>query len=167
MQPAILVIAIGLLAIIAYGDVRTRRIPNALCLAIALLGTFRIALADDATAAGQTLAVTAVIFATVFVLFWRGAVGGGDAKLVAAMTLLVGHREVLGFLVLMSCFGGALALAIFARDTLHPHLIRLWQPACTRPPIAVAEDPVGPPKSTIPYGVAIAFAGIIILIAAR
>jgi prepilin peptidase CpaA len=166
MQPAILIIAIGLLAVIAYGDVRTRRIPNALCLAIVLLGTFRIILAEDATAAGHTLAVAAVMFAAAFVLFWRGAVGGGDAKLVAAMALLVGHHGLFDFLVLMSFLGGALALAIIARDSLRQHLIRL-RASVHRTAIPLVEDPAGPTKSTIPYGAAIAAAGVITLITAR
>ena len=87
MQIPILVIAIGLLVLIAYGDVRTRRIPNALCVAIGALGAFRLVLGADPIDAGRTLTAAAVMFAIGFVLFWRGVVGGGDAKLVSAMVI--------------------------------------------------------------------------------
>jgi pilus assembly protein Flp/PilA len=53
MQSAVLIVAVGILGIIAYGDVGMRRIPNALSLAIATLGLARIALARDPVAAGH------------------------------------------------------------------------------------------------------------------
>src|ERR1700730_3390085 len=102
VQTAILVVGIGILGIISYGDVRTRRIPNALSLAIAILGVLRIILVDNPVSAGQTLAAGVALFAAAFLLFWRGAIGGGDAKLVAAMALLVGYHYLFGFLFLMS-----------------------------------------------------------------
>jgi Flp pilus assembly protein protease CpaA len=69
LQTAVLVVGIGILTIIAYGDVRTRRIPNALSLAIAILGLLRIILVHDPVAAGNTLAAGATIFVAAFVLF--------------------------------------------------------------------------------------------------
>ena len=44
-------IAAVLFLIAAYGDVRTRRIPNALVLAVAALGLVRLVLAGDLEAA--------------------------------------------------------------------------------------------------------------------
>jgi Flp pilus assembly protein protease CpaA len=63
MQSALLTVAVGVLASIAYHDVRTRRIPNALSLTIAALGLSRIALAQDAIAGWYTLAAATVTFA--------------------------------------------------------------------------------------------------------
>jgi len=83
VQSAVVILAIGILAIIAYGDLRRRRIPNELSLAIAILGLTRMLLGDDAVAAGPTLAAAAAVFVAAFLLFWRGILGGGDAKLVA------------------------------------------------------------------------------------
>jgi prepilin peptidase CpaA len=97
MQPAVLVIASAVLGVIAYGDLRTGRIPNAWCIAVAALGLIRIILTDDAASAGYTLAVTAATFSVTFLLFWYGAIGGGDAKLITAMTLLIGHQNLLTF----------------------------------------------------------------------
>ena len=116
MQTTVVITAIGLLFLAAYGDLRNRRIPNALCLAVGVLGLVRIAFAGDAVAALYTIAAAAVVFTASLMLFWRGAVGGGDVKLVAAMALLIGYREVVGFLVLMSICGGVLALGTLLRE---------------------------------------------------
>lgn len=160
MQTAILIVGMGILAVIAYRDVRTRRIPNVLSFAIAILGLLRIILVYDPVAAGHTLAAGAAIFVAAFLLFWYGAIGGGDAKLVAATALLVGYHDLVSFLFLMSVCGGALALAMLARDTL-----RLWLPARWATPLAreIAEC-VAAPAPTLPYGVAIATAGVVMLI---
>src|SRR5436309_1584852 len=98
MHSAFLVVAVGVLATIAYHDVRTRRIPNALSIVIAALGLARIALAADVVAGWYTLAAATVTFAGTFVMFRYGMIGGGDAKMIPATALLVGYRELLGFL---------------------------------------------------------------------
>jgi prepilin peptidase CpaA len=161
VQTAILIVGMGILAVIAYGDVRTRRIPNVLTLAIAILGLLRIILVYDPVAAGHTLAAGAAIFVAAFLLFWYGAIGGGDAKLVAATALLVGYHDLFSFLFLMSVCGGALALAMLARDTL-----RLWLPArWARTPLATeTAECLAAPAPTVPYGVAVATAGVVMLI---
>ena len=115
MHSAILAVAVGILVIVAYEDVRTRRIPNALSLAIAALGLARIALAAEVIDAGYTHAAAIIIFAITFALFQRGGIGGGDAKILPATALLIGHRELLSFLFLMSLCGGVLALATSRR----------------------------------------------------
>jgi prepilin peptidase CpaA len=163
VQTAVLIIGIGILAMIAYGDVRTRRIPNALCIAIAMLGLIRITLVHDPVAASHTLAAGAVVFVTGFLVFWRGAIGGGDAKLLAAMALLIGYHELVSFLFLMSLCGGALALAILARDHLRPRLLRHSRMASVPPP-DISGCRVASIRSTVPYGVAIAASGAIMLI---
>jgi prepilin peptidase CpaA len=165
MHSMVLVAAVGVLAVIAYGDVRFRRIPNALCLAIATLGLIRIASARDALATSYTLLAAVGAFAATFLLFWRGVIGGGDAKLVTAMTLLIGHRDLFDFLFLMSLFGGALGLAALGREKLGPKPARFRVAATAR---SLSKGvPVAQGESTVPYGVAIAAAGVITLIIAR
>jgi prepilin peptidase CpaA len=97
MQSVVLIAAISLCAVIAYSDVRSRRISNPLSLAIAILGLVRIVLAYDTVAAAQTVAAASITFAATFLLFWRGAIGGGDAKLIAATVLLIGSHGLPGF----------------------------------------------------------------------
>jgi prepilin peptidase CpaA len=164
MQTTIMIVGMGILTVIAYGDVRTRRIPNVLSLAIAILGLLRIILGHDPAAMGHTLAAATAIFIVAFLLFWYGGIGGGDTKLVAATALLVGYHDLFSFLFLMSVCGGALALAMLARDRLHP---RHWLPVrWAREPLATdtAECVVAPARPTVPYGVAIAAAGVVTLI---
>jgi prepilin peptidase CpaA len=161
MQTAVVLVAVGILSIIAYGDIRTRRISNMLIGVIAILSLIRIILLHDPVAAGYTLVAGAVIFTGGFFLFWRGVLGGGDAKLVAAMTLLIGYHDLFGFLFLMSLCGGALGLTILGRDKLRLRLCRASYPATMPLPTEATAALVRP---TVPYGVAIAAAGIITLI---
>ena len=151
MQTAVPILGTILLTIIAYGDVRRRRIPNALSLAVAALGLTRILVAGDPVAASYTLTAGAAILVVALLLFCRGVIGGGDAKLLPAMALFIGYSNLLEFLFLMSLCGGALALAIMARDRFGARRLRLG----TR-----GEST----RSTVPYGVAIAVAGVITLI---
>jgi len=151
-------VAIGILITIAYRDVRTRRIPNALAAAIAILGLSRMILADDPVAAGHTLIASAAVFAVTFLLFWRGVFGGGDAKLITSTVMLVGFHDMFDFFLLMSLCGGALALAILTchRFRLHRRHISQGTPeaGCSGPPML----------PSVPYGVAIAGAGVVMLI---
>jgi prepilin peptidase CpaA len=164
VQTIVVAVAIGILLTIAYGDVRTRRIPNALTAAIAVLGLVRLLLAGDLAAATQTLLASASVFAAAFLLFWRGVLGGGDAKLVAATALLVGARDLFDFLLIMSACGGGIALTLLAYDGF-----RLRRQNTSRKSVGSAlPHPPGsdPPRalSTVPYAVAIAGAGVAMLL---
>jgi prepilin peptidase CpaA len=152
--------AIGVFAVAAYGDIRTRRIPNVLALAIAALGLGRMILAHDPVAAGYTLIAAAAMLAVGFLLFWRGIIGGGDAKLIGATALLVGYHDLVEFLFLMSLCGLPLALVVLARDKLglRRHKQVAAAGADTKSGAAILS------RSTVPYGVAISAAGAVILL---
>jgi prepilin peptidase CpaA len=161
VHTAVLSTSIVILAIIAYDDVRTRRIPNVLAFSIAALGLVRMIYDLDLMAAIHTIEASAAVFAAAFVLFWRGMLGGGDTKLIAATALLIGNHDLVDFLFLMSVCGGVLALAILARDEL-----RLQRWYCSR---SVRATPTHAPgriqamPSTVPYAVAIASAAAVVL----
>ena len=164
MQTPVMFAAIGILVIIAYGDARTRRIPNLLAAAIAMLGLVRMIIADDPIGAIHTIEASAAVFAVAFLLFWRGVLGGGDAKFLAAMVLMIDYDDLFGFLLLMSVCGGVLALAILARDKLSLQPWHHPRPATTPSATEALGSIGGPPRSTVPYGVAIAAAGVVTLI---
>jgi Flp pilus assembly protein protease CpaA len=187
MQTVVLIFATGLFAVVAYGDVRTRRIPNGLVYAIAVLALVRMIAAGDLASAGYTLVAASLTLVTGFVLFWRGMLGGGDAKLLAATVLLVGHRELFDFLLVMSIFGGFLAIAVLTADRLGPWLqlvpvtmgvygvpvrfaVRLRERLdhwlCQIPPgtVGVSEGWGSASRRSVPYGVAIAAAAVLILV---
>jgi len=141
MSTVLLAILLALLLIVAaWGDIRTRTIPNALNAAIALLAPFwwwahGLALWPDvAMAAGGAL----IVFALFAGLFALGAMGGGDVKLLGALALWFAGIPLLRLLVVMAIAGGAVTLA-----TLLVHRLRR-----------------SPGRPEIPYGVAIALAGL-------
>ncbi len=190
MQNIILLIGVGILAVVAYSDVRTRRIPNELTIAIAILGLARMILAGDPGAALYTLAAGAAVFVVGFLLFWGGAFGGGDAKLLSAAVLLVGYRDLFDFLLVMSLCGALLAVGVVAQSRLGRYLERVplligwcgiplrltvmaegmlhrWLRPNRRPATAAigGEDHPGTTaRPSVPYGVAIAAAGVLILV---
>src|ERR1700742_5008982 len=119
----VLILAIGLFALVAYGDIRTRRIPNQFIVGILALAAFRMALIGTPSSALYTLLAAATLFVGTFLLFWRGLLGGGDVKLIGATALLVGYRELFEFLFVMSVAGALMAIAIFAQDRLARHRV--------------------------------------------
>ena len=167
MHSAVLAVAVGILVIVAYEDVRTRRIPNALSLATAALGLARVAFAAEVIDAGYTLAAAIIIFSITFTLFQRGAIGGGDAKILPATALLIGYRELLGFLFLLSLCGGVLALATLAAEWLDLSVKRFRREPYVSSTGQSDRGRGASKRSTVPYGVAVATAGVITLIAAR
>ena len=154
MHLIVLIVGICIFAVVAYGDIRTRRIPNEMIVAILVLAAFRIAIDGDPRAGLFTLAASAALFVSTFLLFWRGLLGGGDVKLIGATALLVGYHNLFEFLFVMSVSGALIAVAVLARD-------RLGRRQATVP---AAQDQEISARLTVPYGVAIAAAGIVSLL---
>ena len=167
MQSGILFVAVVILAIVAYGDVRFRRIPNELSLAVALLGLGRLLLTNNSVAARYTLTGGLLTFAVTFLLFMREIIGGGDAKLIPAMALLIGYQQLLNFLLLMSIIGGLFALVVLAWPSFSPAAHRARRLAAGPADITIDLSERSTEKTTVPYGVAIAAAGAITLLMAR
>jgi len=141
-----LLLGIALFVAAAYGDVRTLRIPNALVAAVAVLGVVRLIMIGDLSTALYTACASVVVLVLVFLLFWRGLVGGGDAKLITAATLLVGYHDLFHFLVLMSICGVLVTLAVLVTHR------------------SSAKQPQPKARLAVPYGVAIAGGGIVTLL---
>jgi prepilin peptidase CpaA len=139
----LLLILAVILVVAAAIDVRTFTISNRLNLTVALLAPLywlSIALPVWPDVAIQ-LAAGAIVFALLAAAFYAGMMGGGDVKLAAALALWFSPVSTVKFLVLMSIGGGFLTLGVLA---LHR-----------------ARGRTGRPE--IPYGVAIAFGGLVIL----
>jgi prepilin peptidase CpaA len=133
---------------VAISDFRTRRIPNEAIVVILLLAAVRIGLEGQPSAALYTLAASTALFAATFLLFWRGLLGGGDVKLMAATALLIGYKDLFSFLFVMSVCGGLVALAVFAGD-------RLGRGSAAA---RAREDQEPTDRLTVPYGIAISLA---------
>jgi prepilin peptidase CpaA len=129
----------ALLLFAAYGDIKSRTIPNWLNIAIALTAPLAwweqgLAIYPDIT---WQIGVAVIIFAVFAALFYLGSIGGGDVKMVAAMALWIPAGLVLSALMVMALVGGGIA-AVMLIDKIR------------RKSVASAE---------VPYGVAIAAAG--------
>lgn len=139
----------ALLGHAAWQDWQHRRIPNGHCLAIALLALAEATLAQrllGSAIAGLSLLVLGM-------LAWQARLlGGGDAKLLAAVAIWAGPQRLVALLGATALLGGGLAL------------LALWQlrggQSVTASGAAVAEGQprVAGPGATagVPYGVAIA-----------
>lgn len=153
LQATIVFIGIVLFVAAAYGDIKSLRIPNKLAIAVAVLGVLRLLVIGDLNFALYTVCTSAIVFIVTFLLFWRGILGGGDVKLLSATVLLVGYHDLFPFLLLMGICGAFISLAVlFIRN-----LLPLW----LGPRLAVL---VPPARLVVPYGVAIAAAGSVILL---
>ncbi|PSJ37993.1 A24 family peptidase [Allosphingosinicella deserti] len=129
----------GLIAA-AVGDWRNRIIPNELNGAIALLAlpfwwANGLLLWPDAALQVAVASLTLMVFCVPFRFGWMG---GGDVKLLGALALWLPWGATLYLVAIMSLAGGVLTLVM----ALAHHLSKS----------------VGKPE--IPYGIAIAFAGL-------
>lgn len=134
-------LAIALL-VAAFTDLRSRQISNKLNAAVALGAPFfwwatGLSLGDVAWQLGVAL-LALVILAGLFALRWMG---GGDVKLLAALALWVKPGDFGLLIIYMAIIGGVLTLAFGAWHIARRQRDRL----------------------VIPYGIAIAAAGIIVL----
>jgi len=131
--------AIAMLASAAL-DIRSRRLPNWMNLVVALgflPWAWASGLAWDQMAIHVGIGIA--VLGVGFVLFAAGVIGGGDAKLGAAIALWVGFSfDLLRFFIVMSLAGGV--LAVFAL---------IWQKTTQRQL-----------TRALPYGVAIGAAGL-------
>ncbi|MBI1262092.1 MAG: peptidase [Rhizobiales bacterium] len=138
----------------AIWDLTTMTIPNVLTLALA--GAFLVLVPFTGTSMGgigMHLAAGLLMLLVGMGFFAMGWMGGGDAKLVAAVALWLGWSELLPYLLYASIFGGVLTLMIlgFRRLPLPLFLARQdW--------IRTLYDR----RTGIPYGLALAAAGLLI-----
>lgn len=143
-------------AVAAFRDLASRRIPNALCATLAVVA-LAARLTEGLAAAAASLAAAAVLFTVLFALFLRGMFGGGDVKFATAAALGLPPLAVWDFVVATALAGGVLSLLYLAG----PHLpLPAPRPAGRGKPllarIAAAETWRLKRRGPLPYGVAIA-----------
>ena len=142
--------AYGLLAALAiallfaaFTDLRARVIENWLTLAIALAAPLFWWASGLSVWPGMALqlGLGLAVFAALAGLFALGAMGGGDVKLLSALALWLPWQPFLKLVVLMALIGGVLTI-----------LAASWHRIARRPG-----------RVQVPYGVAIAAAGLWVL----
>jgi prepilin peptidase CpaA len=152
---------VALMLAAALVDFRRLVIPNGLVVALCVLWLWHVASMRGISpvAVLETVAAAVLALAVGAVLFARGWLGGGDVKLFAAASLWAGAGALPDLLLLTGFLGGVLALLFLS--PLGPWLI-----LAQRADPALAKDralSVGRPS--IPYGVAIAGAALVVTIA--
>ena len=144
-----------LLAIAAGWDLASFTIPNFISAAIVLAFVLFAAVAHlTMPVIGWHLLAGGAGLAIGFGLFAAGYIGGGDAKLFAALALWLGFHDLGAYSVAASLFGGLLTLTLLA--------LRQWPlPAgLARQGWIVRLHAV---KAGIPYGVALAAGAFVLL----
>jgi prepilin peptidase CpaA len=138
----------------AASDLVTMTISNRLSIAL-FLAFFAVAalIGMPLPDMGRHLAASAIVLVFAFGFFARGWVGGGDAKLAAATALWLGFSHLMDYLLVASIIGGALTLLILqARKWPLPQFM-------ARQPWIARLHAV---ETGIPYGIALAAAGLIV-----
>ena len=158
------IVLVALLLGASWFDVRTRRIPNALTVAglvagLVLRGFLGAgAVLDGVGGAGVAMLVALPPFAL-------GMLGGGDAKLLAAVGGFMGLDHVIGALLAIAALGGGLAVIEAMRRRALPQALantfgfaKHWLLLSRFGGAPTIESPNA---MTVPYGVAIALGALI------
>jgi prepilin peptidase CpaA len=143
-----------LMAFAACSDLLTMTISNRLVLVL-VGGFLALALMTglSASVVGTHVASGMLVLVVAFGCYAAGWIGGGDAKLAAAIALWFGFDQIVVYLLYASLLGGLLTLLVlkFRSEPLPAVLVR--QDWITR----LHSD-----KAGVPYGIALAAAALII-----
>jgi prepilin peptidase CpaA len=144
----------ALMVFAAFSDLLTMTIPNPVSIALVLL-FIAMAFACGLPPREITwhIGCGALTLLLGFVLFARGWIGGGDAKLAAATAIWLGFDQLGQYALFASAFGGLLTLLIIG--------LREWP----LPGILAAHTWIArlhAPSTGVPYGIALASAGLLL-----
>ena len=144
----------ALMAFAACSDLLTMTISNRVSLVL-VAGFFVLALVSgmDAAQIGSHAGAALIVLAVAFVCFARGWIGGGDAKLAAAIVLWLGFDQMANYLLLASIFGGVLTLAMLKFRIMPMPAMLARQPWAAR---------LHRLDAGVPYGIALAAAALMV-----
>jgi Flp pilus assembly protein protease CpaA len=164
---------LALMILAALEDIRTRRIPNWLTGSVAALYPLYLIATPASVAWPSALGAALAVFLAGWALFARGILGGGDVKLITAVTLWAGLEHLALFAAVTSLTGGILGFASLIRERWQWRLLAPYASLALatvtslgrggRKPPQAAEDVPGPgaqSSPTLPYGIAVAAGGL-------
>ncbi|MEZ5932170.1 MAG: prepilin peptidase [Alphaproteobacteria bacterium] len=166
----------GLLVVGALIDIDCRRLPNWLTSAVAALYGLHVIVSPVPIAWMSASVVASLVFVIGFACFAFQLMGGGDVKLLAALSLWAGIDHLALFLISTSLAGGVLALVMLCLRRLAQAppllllspLIGLITKKAARPAMVSGHVLSGAPADgsanpSLPYGVAIAAGGFTVI----
>lgn len=160
--PLYQMLAAGLLVYAAARDVATRLIPDAVPIALVGLGVLYRILTVGWAGAGVSLLAGCLIFAGLLGLAMRGWLGGGDVKLIAALSTGLTLDQVWLFIVATVFAGGVLGVVYIIGRYVVPETRVAGGGSLVRRVIAVEAWRVRR-RGPLPYAVAIAIGGLFVL----
>jgi len=142
-QPILILVLGGLLVSAGIQDARTREIANWKTATVALLAPlwWYASGLDIWPDMALQIGVALAVFAVFLVAFHFGMMGGGDVKLIVALALWLPFPAFLSMLMVMSIAGGVVTVVMMIERSI--------------------KNTSG--QIEVPYGVAIAFAGLLAL----
>lgn len=148
LQAFVILLFVGLLGMAVISDLREYRIPNRIPLAIAaLFPAWALTPGVEVDFLAST-ALAAIVLLVGLAIFAAGVMGGGDIKLIAAVSPWMGIVGFPVFLLVMGLTGGVLALFQTSRVRLGIAMVLPAQTQGALRNILLGDD--------IPYAVAIA-----------
>jgi prepilin peptidase CpaA len=149
-----------ILVVAAIGDLRTRRIPNKLVAVLAVAGivysVMRAPLVSGLLQAGGGLLAGLACWLPFYMLGWLGA---GDVKLYAAAGAWLGPARAAEGALIAALFGAVLSLIWMMKSHGVKETAQTLGMAAATPGMLSRSSGSGK-RSTLPYGVAIAFGAI-------
>ena len=155
-----------LLVIGCVSDLRSRKIPNELVLAILVTGwLFALVTATDAwRAIGVSLAGTALGFGIWIVFYLVGVIGAGDVKFFAAAGAWLGPAATWRAALIAAIAGGLLAVAFLVKERRLGDVLRRTALAASMGSISDVPRMTAVPDlkhKPLPYGVALAIGALL------
>ncbi|HYF06136.1 MAG TPA: A24 family peptidase [Acetobacteraceae bacterium] len=157
---------IALLLYAAWRDIAARIIPDEISIAIAAIG-LAVRLSEGWMAALASVGVAVLVFIVLLLLAMRGALGGGDVKLAAALAVGFSPAATWDFIFVSVLFGGLLGVIYLAARRRDAGARRTspagpGQPLLRR--VAAAEAWRLRRGGPLPYAIAIAIGGCLTLL---
>ena len=161
----ILIIFTALMIWAAISDIRHYILSNKLCLSVALLYPFFIGalFINNALPEIQYIAysvgISLIIFIILLTLFAYGLIGGGDVKLIPAVTLWAGPALTLKFLLITILCGGIVALLIICFQYIRKYPTKAKSSEKINFSMSKSSESENM-KNNIPYGIGISAGGL-------
>ena len=146
---------VGLIFIAMAFDIWSRRVPNPISAALVVLFTVAAGMAWDQVDWWGHIGFGLGMFLLGAILFYVGWFGGGDVKLLGALSLWMGLPLAAEYLMLVGFAGGMAGLLILALRRVIKPFVAAWEKRGLRVPEILS------PGGTLPYGVALGVAALI------